>query len=100
MQHYTCDRCGGSISAERYEARVEIRPAFDPEELCEEHLEEDYLSAVSEMLSSLQNTSEFNGDENTQPQQFTYDLCRQCYGRFLKDPLGREATRRLNFSKN
>ena len=29
-----------------------------------------------------------------------YDLCPECHRKFLKDPVGREAVRQLDFSQN
>ena len=31
---------------------------------------------------------------------FRFDLCPECHKKFLKDPLGREAARSIDFSKN
>ncbi|QDU37772.1 hypothetical protein Mal4_20890 [Maioricimonas rarisocia] len=99
MMHFTCDCCGTSIRHERYVARVEVSPAFDPDEICEEDLESDNLEQIAETLSSLESTDDFDL-EDCSPKTFRFDLCASCWRRYLKDPLGRDALRRLNFSKN
>ena len=39
MLHFTCDCCGRSIQHERYTARIEVGPAFDPDEVSPEDLD-------------------------------------------------------------
>ncbi len=99
MLHYTCDSCGRSIESERYVARVEVAPAFDPEDLTEEDLDDDHLEQVAESLLELESTGDFVLDE-CEPRKFRFDLCPRCWKKYLADPLGRDAARRLNFSKN
>lgn len=99
MLHFTCDLCGGSIDHERYVAQVEVAPAYDPDDLTEADLDEDHLEQVAESLAALESTSEFQVDDFG-PQKFRFDLCPHCWQRYLKDPLGRDSLRRLNFSQN
>lgn len=99
MLHFTCDSCGRSIDHERYVARVEVAPAFDPEDLTEEDLDDDHLEQVAESLSELESTGDFVLDE-CEPRKFRFDLCPHCWKKYLADPLGRDASRRLNFSQN
>lgn len=99
MKHYTCDSCGRNLSAERYEAKIVVQPAFDPDELTEETLQEDNLSAVAESLAELECTGDFEPHE-TRNHEFQFDLCASCYSRFVKAPLGRDSRRRLDFSSN
>ncbi|MFO1093348.1 MAG: hypothetical protein U0992_08545 [Planctomycetaceae bacterium] len=99
MLHFTCDCCGRSIQHERYTARIEVGPAFDPDEVSPEDLDVDHLESVAESLEDLESTGEFEVD-GCGPKKFRFDLCPQCWQRYTKDPLGRESQRRLNFSQN
>lgn len=99
MLHFTCDLCGRSIDHERYIARVEVSPAFDPDEVNPEDLDTDHLESIADSLAELETTGDFDvGD--CEPQKFRFDLCPHCWARYTRDPLGRETQRRLNFSQN
>ncbi len=97
MLHFSCDVCGCSLDNHRYVLQMEAYPAFDPDELQPEDLDEDHLQSVAETLEQAATVDELD-DGSTQ--QFRFDLCAGCYRKFLRDPLGREAMRRLKFSKN
>lgn len=100
MMQFTCDVCGRVIQRERFEAKLEVAAAFDPDEIVPEDLDEDHLQAVADSLDELEDTGQFEV-EQTGPQKFRFDLCGQCVRKFVKDPLGRESFRRFNmFSKN
>lgn len=99
MMQFSCDLCGRVIQRERYEAKVEVAAAFDPDEITDSDLEADHLQAIAASLEELEDTGEFELEE-TGPRQLRFDLCSHCMRRFLKDPLGRESSRRLNFSQN
>ncbi len=99
MLHFTCDLCGRAIDNERFVARVEISPAFDPDEVTAEDLDADHLEEVAESLAELESTGDFEL-EDCGAKKFRFDLCPSCQQRFLKDPLGRDSLRRLNFSQN
>lgn len=99
MLHFTCDMCGRSIEQERYVARVEVSPAFDPDEVSIEDLDADHLESVADSLAELESTGDFDADD-CGPLKYRFDLCPNCWQRYTKDPLGRESPRRLNFSQN
>lgn len=99
MMHFTCDLCGGAVDHERYVAQVEVAPAFDPDEVTEDDLEADHLEQIADSLEELDSTSQFVL-EDCGPRKFRFDLCPRCWKRYLKDPLGRDSLRRLNFSQN
>ena len=98
MLHFSCDMCGRPLSDERFVAHIEIRPAFDPDEIKEADLDVDHLQQVAEIIED----NETNGDDTagSEPKQFRFDLCHECLQRYAQDPLGRESVRRLNFSEN
>lgn len=97
MLHFSCDLCGCSLDDQRYVIQLEAYPAFDPDEMQADDLDVDHLQVVSETLEKSGTADELD-DGSTR--QFRYDLCPVCYRKFLRDPLGREAVRRLKFSQN
>jgi hypothetical protein len=99
MLHFSCDLCGRQLGDRRYVVKLEVFSSFDPEDLDESDLELDHLQAISEELEEC----ELTGDdqlEDLSTQRRRYDLCPRCREKFLRDPLGRDAFRRLNFSEN
>ena len=99
MLHFTCDLCGQQLGDRRYVARLEVFPAFDPEEINEEDLDADHLQAVSELIQEMEATGG-QQDEDGGCKEFRFDLCPDCQSRYVRDPLNRDALRRLNFSEN
>jgi hypothetical protein len=99
MLHFTCDLCSRELSDERYVVRIEVYPGFDPEEVDEEQLDADHLQAISEALQEVEENGKLEL-EDCSTKAFRFDLCPRCHKKFLKDPLGRDALRRLNFSEN
>ena len=100
MRHFTCDSCGRPVaSCEHFLASIEVRPAFDPNQLTEGDLDADHLQEVAAMIENIEATGVEPEDE-LESRVFQFDLCQQCRNRFVSDPLGREVPRWLNFSNN
>ena len=99
MLHFSCDLCGQHLEDRRFVVKMQVFPAFDPEEIAEEDLEADHLQAIAEQLKEIELTGDYELDD-CNSKGFRFDLCPECHQRFLKDPLGRDALRRLNFSEN
>ena len=99
MLHFTCDLCGCELDDERFVARIEIYPASSRDEFDEETLDADHLEELSEFIAEIEATGECDV-EDFATKELRFDLCRQCRRRFLKDPLGRDVFRRMNFSEN
>lgn len=99
MLHFTCDLCGQQLGGRRYVATLEVYPAFDPEDLDEDDLDADHLQEISELIQEMEATGRPRDDESG-PKEFRFDLCPNCQRRYVRDPLGREAIRRLDFSEN
>ncbi|MGP0062067.1 MAG: hypothetical protein ACLQGP_00510 [Isosphaeraceae bacterium] len=102
MVHFTCDLCGKDLSATgdgRYVVKIEAYPGFDPTEIKEDDLDDDPMEAVAQIL---QRDEALVGEDLVQPLQkgFRFDLCSSCHGKFVKDPLGKDAIRSFDFSKN
>lgn len=99
MLHFSCDLCGRQLDERRYVAKLEVFPAFDPEAIGEEDLDADHLQEIAEILSEMDD-AETPELEDCSAKSFRYDLCPDCHRRYVKDPLGRDQLRRLNFSEN
>jgi hypothetical protein len=98
MLHFSCDLCGQPLDDRRFIVRMEVFPAFDPHDITEEDLDADHLQEVADELREMEVTG--GVVEDLSPKSFRFDLCPRCHARYTKDPLGREALRRLNFSEN
>jgi hypothetical protein len=99
MLHFSCDLCSCALDGRRYVVRLEAYPAFDPDELEEADFDVDHLHEVASALAELPDDALLEvADEAAQV--FRFDLCPTCYRKFLRDPLGREALRRVKYSKN
>ena len=98
MIHYCCDLCHRTIGQHerRYVVRMDAFPG--EEEIVPEELEEDrdHLAELDELLQGL----EPEECPEAHRRQWRFDLCPQCYRRFVQNPLGREATGSYNISPN
>lgn len=99
MLHFSCDLCGQQLGHRRFVVQMEVYPAFDPEDIDEEDLDVDHLQEISEMIEEMEATGNDELDDCSS-KDLRFDLCPHCHKKFLNDPLGRDALRRLNFSKN
>jgi len=99
MLHYSCDSCGRDISRERFVVRVEVTPAFDPDQIEEDDLDTDHLEKIAETIEAMESTGDF-GLEDCGARSMKFDLCPACRERFVGDPLGQDSRRRLSFSQN
>jgi len=102
MVHFTCDLCGKELTATgepRYVVKIEAYPGFDPTEITEDDLDDDHMEAVSQLLRRDEGLSAEELEAQVR-KGFKFDLCPGCHEKFVKDPLGREALRTFDFSKN
>lgn len=99
MLHFSCDLCGCQLKEQRFVAKMNVYPTFDPEDIDEDILDADHLQQISETLKQMEVTGKSELDD-CEPKMFRFDLCPHCHQKFLKDPLGRDAFRRVNFSEN
>ena len=99
MLHFSCDLCGQRLGERRFVVKLEVYPAFDPESFDEEDLDPDHLEEIASAIQELESTGKTDLDDYS-TKDFRFDLCPHCHQKFVKDPLGRDALRRLNFSKN
>ena len=102
MIHFTCDLCGKEICPEedqRYVVKIEAFSAQDPTELTEADLDDDHMQAIGELLQELDGAEE-DIDLPAPAKHLRYDLCHECHGRFMRDPLSKEHAHKLFFSEN
>ncbi len=102
MLHYSCDLCGKELLVEedlRYVAKIEVYAAYDPLEITEEDLDEDHMEEIGELIKQMEDMDETELEDQVH-KSFRFDLCPECHKKFLKDPLNREASRSVDFSKN
>ncbi len=101
MIHYTCDRCKGEIDTThqtRHVVNIEVKSVVD--DLTEDFEDEvDHLSELHQLLEGLSDESE-PCELSDVAHRGRFDLCPECYRRFLKNPLGRDALLAFGFSKN
>ena len=102
MNHYSCDRCKRIIDSEqdlRYVVKIEIQAAMEPQEVNEDEEDRDYLMEIEDILERMDDDEEMTvGDDIYQQRGF--DLCPQCYRKFIKTPVGFEASSKPGFSRN
>jgi len=99
MLHFSCDLCGRQLDEERFVVKVEVTPAFDPQQFDEEDLDHDNLQEIAEMISEMEVAGASYSSE-FETKKLRYDLCPNCRGRYLKDPLGRNKLRQIGLSDN
>jgi hypothetical protein len=103
MLHVTCDLCGKHLapgSDNRYVIKMEVFAAHDPAELTEADLDDDHMEAVSKLLRDADDNLVDPDALAPAYKKMRYDLCPGCHQKFLRDPLGREAAQKFDFSEN
>jgi len=102
MIHYSCDRCKRVLDPEedlRYVVKLEAHAAMEPLDGVVLDEDRDHLLELHEILERADDTgSELIGDDVYLRRCF--DLCPECYRRFMRNPLGREVAAQLDFSTN
>ncbi len=103
MLHVTCDLCGKELRPgedEHFVVKIEVYAALDPAEITDADLDDDHMEAVSHLLREMEESTVEPEDVEPPHRHFRYDLCPCCRKRFLKDPLGKEAAQKFDFSEN
>jgi hypothetical protein len=102
MIHYTCDRCQRTLDSSgdlRYVVKLEIYAAMEPLEVDQAEDDRDHLVEIQEILERLEaGQSPEVGQDVYQKQR--YDLCPDCYRRYIRNPLGSEVGAEFGFSPN
>ena len=98
MIHFSCDRCERRINSEeefRYVVKIEARAALDVAHDGEDEGDRDHLMELHELIESSS-----DGDEDQSFHQLRYDLCPECYSKFMQNPVGVNPSRHFDFSQN
>ncbi len=101
MIHYSCDCCKKALDPEdlRYVVKMEVYAEFDPSPMDEMEDDRDHLQEIQEILQRSEEAQSAQISEEVY-EQLRFDLCTECRKKFLKNPLGRELAKPLEFSKN
>jgi hypothetical protein len=102
MIHYSCDRCRKTIDAQetRFIVQLEVHAAMDPLELDEEEDDRDYLEEIQEILERLDEGDDIEPLRRYGSGHHTYDLCPDCYRKFIQNPVGSDSHAHIGFSPN
>ena len=103
MLHFSCDICGKDLAPEgaaRYVVKMEAFAATDPAQLTDDDLDTDHVEEMAQLLNEIEDGETAAPEALPTCKKLRFDLCPMCYRKFVKDPLGREAAARLNFSEN
>jgi hypothetical protein len=103
MVHVTCDCCHKELypgDDRHFVVKIEVFASSDPLRLTEDDLDEDHMEEVSKLLAELEDNPEETEVAETACRHFRYDLCPECRKKFLRDPLGRDAAQKFDFSNN
>ena len=98
MKHYSCDHCGKDLipgTDTRYIVKMDVYRAEQTSQLTADDLDADHLAELAQFLENTKVVGPLPPDRS----QFLYDLCVECYKKFLADPLSRES-QKFNFSAN
>lgn len=103
MIHYSCDRCGRPIDPQeeaRHVVRIEVETVIEETNgLSLDDDDRDHLLELHEILERGDDLGEsLMGECAFERRRF--DLCTECHRKFLKNPIGREAAKQLDFSQN
>lgn len=89
MLHYSCDRCHQTINDLddiRYLVKIEVQLAVGAHQ---EMILRD--ATVEELEQLLKEVAETVDQDDPQTGERTFDLCSQCYGKYIANPLALEA---------
>ena len=100
MIHYSCDRCQRLIETEdeiRYVVRLEIEAKLGDNVFADD--DQDHLLEVHEILERQDDERDSTMDDEVYSRK-RFDLCSNCYKEYLRNPMGREVSKLVNFSQN
>lgn len=101
MIHYSCDRCQRLIETEdeiRYVVRLEIEAKLGDNVFADED-DQDHLLEIHEILERQDDERDALVDDEVYSRK-RFDLCSRCYKEYLRNPMGKETTKSIDFSQN
>ena len=101
MIHFSCDRCKRELDPEdsRFLVRVEVTAPLEPLDDEEYEDDRDHLSEINDVLERLE-PDELETLSEDVGRILSFDLCRDCYRKFIQFPVGREPAEQFGFSEN
>jgi hypothetical protein len=103
MLHYSCDVCKRPINTAtdiRHVVKIEVFPAVEDQGACHDD-DDDASGHLEEMQNLLERLDEDElADLEESTRSLRFDLCDACRQRFLTNPLGVKAGKKLDFSNN
>lgn len=86
---------------QHFVAKIEVAPAFDPDDLTDADLDVDHLEMIADMIAATNSTGDDEYDELA-PRQFQFELCPTCSRQYIQSPLGaiRSSMRLKRYSEN
>ena len=102
MINFNCDMCGKPLLVDedvRYVVKLEVFAAYDPMELVEEDLEKDHLEEISDLIEKMEGMDDQEIEDQVY-KSLRFDLCPSCQRKYIKDPLFKNARRRIRFGDN
>ena len=101
MIHYSCDCCKRALESEdlRYVVKMEVYAAIDPAAMNDMDDDRDHLQEIQEILQRSTDALDPQIGSDVY-EQLRFDLCPECRKKFLNNPLGRELSKKFEFSKN
>ena len=102
MIHYSCDRCKRSLKSQedlRYVVKLEVLMAMEPLDPDDVEEDRDHLMEINEILERMDD-ADAGCFEDDVYQKRHYDLCADCYKKYIKNPIGCEHAVQLGFSEN
>jgi hypothetical protein len=89
VKYYLCDMCGIRIETTelRYVLKMNIFAAYDTIKIEASDLERNYEEEIQKLIEKMEGMNPKELEEDVF-KQYTFDLCRNCQQKFLKNPLG------------
>lgn len=102
MIHYSCDRCQRLIETEdevRYVVRLEVEAKLGDDVFSGGDEESDHLLEIHEILERRDEEHDSLEDDEVYVRK-RFDLCGDCYKAYLRNPIGRDTVKSVDFSQN
>jgi hypothetical protein len=93
-KYHICDMCGVRIEDDklRYALEMKVFAAYDTLKLGPADLARDYEVEIRNLVEEMKRMDPRQLEEDVS-KQLSFDLCRTCHQKFLKNPLGRRGAR-------
>lgn len=102
MIHYSCDRCQRLIETDdeiRYVVRLEIEAKLGDNVFTDKDEESDHLLEIHEILERQDDERDSLVDDEVYSRK-RFDLCTECHQAYLRNPMGKEGAKTIDFSQN